>query len=416
MTSGCVAHEIPEGLLESVVRRESASVVGMLVRLLGSVDRAEEIFQQSLVVALERWPEEGVPRNPGAWLATVAKRRAIDEIRLTRLHDAKHEIIARDEDGVASPSDPRPIPDDRLRLIFTCCHPALTPDSQVAITLRLVCGFETGEIARAFLVSEPTIAQRLVRAKRTIAERRLVWAEPDPAELPERLAAVLAVVYLVFNEGYAASSGTLLQRTDLAREAIELGGVVAALLPDAPEVHGLLALMELQMSRSVARTDANGAIVLLEEQDRSRWDRARIDRGLAHLARAGTGARGPYRLQAEIAACHAIAPSWQATDWGRIADVYGELARVAPSPVVELNRAVAVAMCHGPAAGLAIVDGLRDLPAMREYRLLPATRADLLRRLGRLAEARDEYERALALSENAAEREFLARRRDDLGR
>jgi RNA polymerase sigma factor (sigma-70 family) len=407
--SGDVSEALPAGLLDDLVRRESARVVGMLVRLLGSVDRAEETLQESLVAALERWPREGVPRNPGAWLATVAKHRAIDRLRLERLHETKHEAIARE--GPPIPASPAAIPDDRLRLVFTCCHPALSPESQVAITLRLVCGLGTDEIARAFLVSEPTIAQRLVRAKRTIAERRLPYEVPGPAELPARLAAVLSVVYLVFNEGYSASTGTLLQRVDLAREAIELGTLLAELLPDAAEVHALVALMELQTSRSAARTSPSGDVVLLEDQDRGRWDRARIARGLAHLARARRGEpAGPYRLQAEIAGCHATAPSWAATDWVRIAALYGELARVMPSPVVELNRAVAVAMADGPAAGLAIVDALRDVPSLRDYRLLPSTRADLLRRLGRVDEARAEYERALALTVNRAEQTFLLRR------
>jgi RNA polymerase sigma factor (sigma-70 family) len=396
-----VPEALPDGLLDDLVRRESARVVGMLVRLLGSVDRAEETFQESLVAALERWPEEGVPRNPGAWLATVAKHRAIDRLRLERLHESKHETIARDAPPV--PASPAAIPDDRLRLVFTCCHPALSPESQVAITLRLVCGLGADEIARAFLVSEPTIAQRLVRAKRTIAERRLPYEVPDAADLPARLAAVLSVVYLVFNEGYSASSGTLLQRVDLAREAIELGTLLAELLPGESEVHALVALMELQTSRSTARTTPTGDVVLLEDQDRTRWDRTRIARGLARLARARTAeAPGPYLLQAEIAGCHATAPSWAATDWARIAALYRALARVAPSPVVELNRAVAVAMAEGPAAGLAIVDALRDVPS--------------LRRLGRFAEARAEYERALALTANRAEQAFLARRIDECAR
>jgi predicted RNA polymerase sigma factor len=284
-------------------------------------------------------------------------------------------------------------------------------EARVALTLRMLGGLSTPEIARAFLVSEPTIAQRLVRAKRTIAERRLPYEVPGAAELPARLAAVLSVVYLVFNEGYSASTGTLHQRVDLAREAIELGTLLAGLLPDAAEVHALVALMEIQTSRSAARTTPAGDVVLLEDQDRCRWDQARIARGLARLERARmAGAPGPYRLQAEIAGCHATAPSWAATDWARIAGLYAELGRVTPSPVVELNRAVAVAMAEGPAAGLAIVDALRDVPSLRDYRLLPSTRADLLRRLGRFAEARTEYERALGLTANRAEQGFLAER------
>jgi RNA polymerase sigma-70 factor, ECF subfamily len=404
-----VTEPLPAGLIDDLVRRESARVVGMLVRMFGSVDRAEETFQESLVAALERWPVEGVPRNPAAWLVTVAKHRAIDTLRLERLHETKHEAIARD--GPPALASPAGLPDDRLRLVFTCCHPALSTESQVAITLRLVCGLGTDEIARAFLVSEPTIAQRLVRAKRTIAEKRLPFEVPAAAELPARLSAVLAVVYLVFNEGYSASAGSLLQRVDLAREAIELGSLLAELLPDEPEVHGLMALMELQTSRSAARTDAAGEIVLLEDQDRSRWDQARIARGVAWLARSrALDDAGPYRLQAEIAGCHATASSWAATDWRRIATLYAALARVTPSPVVELNRAVAVAMAEGPAAGLAIVDALREVPSLRDYHLLPSTRADLLRRLGRFADAHAEYERALSLTANRAQQAFIARR------
>jgi RNA polymerase sigma factor (sigma-70 family) len=412
-----VPETVTDAALDEIVRRESARVVGMLVRLLGSVERAEEVFQESLVTALERWPVEGMPQNPGAWLATVAKHRALDHLKLERLHDAKHAAIGREAERTVGLATAETIPDDRLRLVFTCCHPALSRESQVAITLRLVCGLTTDEIARAFLVSEPTIAQRLVRAKRTIAERRLPYEVPAAAELPDRLAAVLAVVYLVFNEGYSATTGTTLQRVDLAREAIELGGLLARLLPDEPEVHALLALMELQTSRSTARTDGAGNVVLLEHQDRSRWDRPRIARGLAHLARARDGTpAGPYRLQAEIAACHTSAATWSATDWPRIAALYDALGRVAPSPVVELNRAVAVAMAQGPAAGLAIIDALRDLPSLRDYRLLPATRADLLRRLGRFDEAHTEYRRALDLTENRAERTFLARRLEQCAR
>ena len=400
---------LPTGLIDELVRRESARVVGMLVRMLGSVDRAEETFQEGLVAALERWPVEGVPRNPAAWLVTVAKHRAIDAIRLERLHETKHETIARE--APPTPASPVGLPDDRLRLVFTCCHPALSTESQVAITLRLVCGLGTDEIARAFLVSEPTIAQRLVRAKRTIAERRLPYEVPSAAELPERLSAVLAVVYLVFNEGYMASAGTLLQRVDLAREAIELGTLLAELLPDEPELHGLMALMELQTSRSAARTDAAGEIVLLEDQDRGRWDRTRIARGLGWLARSrASDDAGPYRLQAEIAGCHATAASWAATDWHRIATLYAALAAVTPSPVVELNRAVAVGMAFGPAAGLELVDALASEPSLKGYHHLPSARGDLLEKLGRTGEARAEFERAASLTQNARERELLLQR------
>jgi RNA polymerase sigma factor (sigma-70 family) len=400
-------------VLDDVVRRESARVIGMLVRLLGNLDRAEEVFQESIVAALEHWPVAGVPENPGAWLSTVARNRALDELRRDRLHATKEEELVRQTiiPSAAGGAPPEAIPDDRLRLVFTCCHPALSPESRVAITLRLVCGLTTPEIASAFLVSEATIAQRLVRAKRTIHERRLPYVVPEARELPERLASVLAVVYLVFNEGYSASAGATLQRVDLVREAIELGQVLAQLVPAESEVHGLLALMELQASRSAARVDLDGNLVLLEDQDRRRWDGARIRRGLAHLDRArGCEAAGPYGIQAEIAACHARASTWNDTDWPRIAALYASLAAVAPSPVVELNRAVAVSMVDGPAAGLAIVDGLREAPRLRDYHLLPATRADLLRRVGSWSDARAEYARALTLARNATERDFLARR------
>ena len=408
------------GVLEDLFRRESARVVGMLVRMLGNLDRAEEIFQETLVAAMEHWPGSGIPDNPGAWLSTVARNRALDEGRRDRLHRSKHEALAREqklEVGIARELPlPEAIPDDRLRLVFTCCHPALSRESQIAITLRLVCGLTTAEIARAFLVSEPTIAQRLVRAKRTIQERKLPYAVPDTADLPERLTAVLAVVYLVFNEGYSATDGAALVRVDLVREAIHLGRVLAELMAEEPEVHGLVALMELQASRAAARADAEGNLVVLEDQDRRRWDRERIARGLVHLGRARAGQMpGPYRLQAEIAACHAAAATWAVTDWRRIAALYTELAQYAPSPVVELNRAVAVGMVEGPAAGLALVDRLAELPALRDYHLLPATRADFLRRLERWPEARAEYERALALARNRREQDFLARRLAECG-
>jgi RNA polymerase sigma factor (sigma-70 family) len=407
-----VSEPTPDDVVEVAARREAARVIGMLVRLLGSLDRAEEIFQESLVAALEHWRVEGVPQNPGAWLSQVAKNRALDELRRDRLHQAKHEVLAREPPGpAAAPALAEEIPDDRLRLVFTCCHPALARESQVAITLRLVCGLTTGEIARAFLVSEPTIAQRLVRAKRTIHERRLPYVVPARAELAERLTAVLTVVYLVFNEGYSASGGLALQRVDVAREAIQLGAVLAELLPAEAEVHGLVALMHLQASRGGARTDAEGNLVLLEDQDRGRWDQARITRGLAALERArATGPAGPYRLQAEIAACHAVAATWADTDWTRIAALYADLVRLVPSPVIELNRAVAVSMVEGPAAGLAIVDGLAGEPRLRDYHLLPATRADLLRRTGAWSAARAEYARARSLTQNRSEQEFLARR------
>ena len=403
-----MSETLPAGLIDDLVRRESARVVGMLVRMLGSVDRAQETFQESLVAALERWPVEGVPRNPAAWLVTVAKHRAIDTLRLERLHETKHEAIARD--GPPAPASPAGLPDDRLRLVFTCCHPALSTESQVAITLRLVCGLGTDEIARAFLVSEPTIAQRLVRAKRTIRERGLVYEVPEGDELTNRLPAVLAVVYLIFNEGYAAHTGDALLRDDLCVEAIRLGTMLAELMPAEPEVLGLLALMELQASRAAARADDAGQLVLLADQDRTRWDRRQIERGLGWLARAGAIERaGPYQLQAAIAACHARALSWEATDWPRIVALYATLAAVAPSPVVDLNRAAAIGMAEGPAAGLAALDRV-DAAPLSAYHLLPAARADFLRRLGRRAEAARQYRAALELVDNARERAFLTAR------
>jgi len=396
--------------LEQVFRDEWGRVVASLIGFLGDFDLAEEAAQEAFALAAERWPRDGPPASPRAWLTTTARNRAIDRIRRDRTLAAKTRLLDVPE-ATEDEMDETTIPDERLELIFTCCHPALELDAQVALTLRTLGGLTTEEIARAFLVPQETMGKRLVRAKRTIAERRLPYEVPSAAELPARLAAVLAVVYLVFNEGYSASAGTLLQRVDLAREAIELGTLLAELLPDEPEVHGLMALMELQTSRSAARTDAAGEIVLLEDQDRGRWDRTRIARGLGWLARSrASDDAGPYRLQAEIAGCHATAASWAATDWHRIATLYAALAAVTPSPVVELNRAVAVAMADGPAAGLAIVDGLREVPSLRDYHLLPSTRADLLRRLGRFADARAEYERALSLTANRAQQAFIARR------
>jgi RNA polymerase sigma factor (sigma-70 family) len=379
----------------------------MLVRLLGSVERAEEVFQESLVTALERWPVEGMPQNPGAWLATVAKHRALDHLKLERLHDAKHAAIGREAERTVGLATAETIPDDRLRLVFTCCHPALSRESQVAITLRLVCGLTTDEIARAFLLSEPTIAQRLVRAKRTIAERRLPYEVPAAAELPDRLAAVLAVVYLVFNEGYSATTGTTLQRVDLAREAIELGGLVARLLPDEREVHALLALMELQTSRSTARTDGAGNARPLEHQDRSRWDPPRIARAARapRPPRDGTPA-GPYRLQAEIAACHASAATC-----GRLGAHRGALRRARPRRAVAGRRAQprgrVVAMADGPAAGR---DHRRsgDTPSLRDYRLLPSTRRSVRAASVASAEARRSTSAPSTSPENRAERAFLA--------
>jgi RNA polymerase sigma factor (sigma-70 family) len=371
--------------------------------------------QAAFEQAVAHWPVDGLPDRPGAWLLTAARRRALDRLRRARRAAARVDALAYEAslDAVNEPvdvMDPEAIPDDRLRLIFTCCHPGLAADSRVALTLRLVGGLSTAEIARAFLVSEPTIAQRLVRAKRVIRDRHLPYEVPEGDELAARLPAVLAVVYLVFNEGYAAHTGEALVRHELCDEALRLGEILAELMRGEPEVLGLLALMELQASRAAARTDADGNLVLLADQDRSRWDRARIARGLAYLDRAGTteGA-GAYQLQAAIAACHARAPSWEETDWRLIVAHYRALARVAPSPVVELNRAVAIGLGEGPEAGLAELDRLDDA-ALRGYHLLPAARADFLRRLGRHAEAAGEYRRALGLADNPRERAFLAAR------
>lgn len=396
-------------------RLEYGRVVASVLRIVRDIDAAEEIVQEAFAQALDHWPADGTPERPGAWLLTTARRRALDHLRRARRAGARAEALAYEAalaatDGGPDVTDPEAIPDDRLRLIFTCCHPALPGDSQVALTLRLVGGLSTGEIARAFLVPEPTIAQRLVRAKRTIRDRGLPYEVPEGTELSARLPAVLAVVYLIFNEGYAAHTGDALVRHDLCEEAIRLGRMLAELMGEEPEVLGLLALMELQASRAATRTDAEGNLVLLADQDRSRWDRARIARGLAHLDRAGPLERaGPYQLQAAIAACHARAASWEATDWPRIVAYYRALAEVAPSPVVELNRAVAIGLAEGPEAGLAALDHV-DASALRGYHLLPAARADFLRRLGRGREAAAEYRRALALADNAREQTFLAAR------
>jgi RNA polymerase sigma factor (sigma-70 family) len=396
-------------------RQEYARVVASVLRMVRDIDLAEEIVQEAFEQALDRWPVAGTPDRPGGWLLTTARRRAIDRLRRTRRAGAKAEALAYEatlgaDDGSPDVSDPETITDDRLRLIFTCCHPGLPADSRVALTLRLVGGLSTVEIAHAFLVPEPTIAQRLVRAKRTIRDRALPYEVPEGAELSERLPAVLAVVYLVFNEGYAAHSGDALVRHDLCAEAVRLGHMLAELMPGEPEVLGLLALMELQTSRIATRADADGNLVLLADQDRSRWDRARIASGLDLLGRAGPIARaGPYQLQAAIAACHARAAAWEATDWEAIVTHYRALAEIAPSPVVELNRAVAIGLARGPAAGLAALDGI-DAAALRGYHLLPAARADFLRRLGRAAEAAAEYRRALELTDNAREQSFYASR------
>ncbi len=401
--------------LAELFRLEYARVVASVLRIVRDVDAAEEVVQDAFAQALAHWPATGAPERPGAWLLTAARRRALDRLRGARRADAHAAALAYETalgagDGGPDVADPETIPDDRLRLIFTCAHPALPAESRVALTLRLVGGLTTAEIARAFLVAEPTIAQRLVRAKRAIRERGLPYEVPEGDELGARLPAVLAVIYLIFNEGYAAHTGDALVRDDLSAEAIRLGAMLAELMPDAPEVHGLLALMELHASRFAARADADGNLVLLADQDRGRWDRDRIARGLAWLESAGPIERaGPYQLQAAIAACHARAAAWEATDWPRIVGLYATLAAIMPSPVVELNRAAAIGMAEGPAAGLAALDRL-DAGALRAYHLWPAARADFLRRLGRRAEAAAAYRAALDLTDNTRERAFYAAR------
>ena len=396
-------------------REEYARVVASMLRMVRDIDLAEEIVQEAFEQALDRWPVTGTPDRPGGWLLTTARRRAIDRLRRARRAGARADALAYEAtlgagDEGPDVSDPETISDDRLRLIFTCCHPGLPADSRVALTLRLVGGLSTAEIACAFLVPEPTIAQRLVRAKRTIRDRALPYEVPEAPQLPERLPAVLAVVYLIFNEGYAAHTGDALVRHDLCAEAVRLGHMLAELMPGEPEVLGLLALMELQTSRASTRADDDGNLVLLADQDRSRWDRERIARGLALLDQAGPFAGvGPYQLQAAIAACHARASSWEATDWEAIVTHYRSLAEIAPSPVVELNRAVAIGLARGPAAGLTALDAI-DAASLRGYHLWPAARADFLRRLGRPAEAAAEYRRALALTDNAREQRFYAAR------
>jgi RNA polymerase sigma factor (sigma-70 family) len=404
--------------IDAVWRIESARLIAGLARMVRDVGLAEELAQDALVAALERWPVTGVPDNPGAWLMATAKNRAIDRLRRARVVERKHEEIghepAPEHDALAAleaalDGDPG---DDLLRLVFTACHPVLPPEGRVALTLRLLGGLTTPEIARAFLVAEPTMAQRIVRAKRTLAEARVAFEVPRGAELAERLASVLEVIYLVFNEGYAATSGGDWMRPALCEDALRLGRILAQLMPGEPEVHGLVALMEIQASRIRARTGPSGEPVLLLDQNRARWDHVLIRRGLAALDRAVAlgGAGGPYALQAAIAACHARAATAADTDWPRIAALYAVLAALAPSPVVELNRAVAVAMAFGPAAGLALVDALTDEPALEGYHLLPSVRGDLLARLGRFDEARAELERAAALADNARERDLLLAR------
>ncbi len=419
-----VVAALPEAqrAIHAVWRIESARLIAGLARLVRDVGRAEDLAQDALVAALERWPESGIPDNPGAWLMAVARRRAIDGLRRERRLARKHEILGRELEAGAGAADPAEaldddVGDDLLRLIFTCCHPILSPEARVALTLRLLGGLSTDEIARAFLTPEPTVAQRIVRAKRTLAEARVPFEVPRGPDRAERLSSVLQVIYLVFNEGHSATAGEQWVRPELCEEALRLGRILAGLAPGEPEVHGLAALMEIQASRLRARVGPSGEPVLLLDQDRSRWDRVLIGRGLEALERAEAlgGALGPYALQAAIAACHARAATAAETDWPRIAALYDALAQVAPSPVVQLNRAVALGMAYGPAAGLEAVEALLAEPALRGYHLLPGVRGDLLFRLGRLAEARGEFERAASLTRNAREREVLLRRAEGCG-
>ena len=406
--------------VEAVWRIESPRLIAGLTRMVRDVGVAEELAQDALVAALETWPRSGVPDNPGAWLMATAKHRAIDALRRGERPARRQRALALDlererRDRPADDLEARlddPIGDDLLGLVFMTCHPVLGQEARIALTLRLVGGLTTAEIARAFLVAEPTVGQRISRAKRTLAEARVPFEVPPRDQLGARLASVLEVVYLVFNEGYAATAGDDLLRPALCEDALRLGRVLAGLLPGEAEVHGLVALMEIQASRTRARTGPDGAPVLLADQDRARWDRVLIHRGLEALGRADAagGAYGPYALQAAIAACHAVAPSVEETDWLRIAALYDALAQVAGSPVVKLNRAVAVGMAYGPQAGLDHVDGLRDEPALARYHLLPSVRGDLLARLGRTAEARAEFAHAAALTRNARERAFLLER------
>jgi RNA polymerase sigma-70 factor (ECF subfamily) len=407
--------------IDAVWRIESPRLIAALARMVRDVGLAEELAHDALVVALEQWPESGIPDNPGAWLMATAKHRAIDQLRRRKRLERKHEELGRDADVTAmqtlTESDlaaaiDDEIGDDLLRLVFVACHPVLSMDARVALTLRLLGGLTTEEIARAFLAPEPTIAQRIVRAKRTLAEAHVPFEAPRGRELVARLVSVLEVVYLVFNEGYSATAGDDWVRPALCEDALRLGRVLAELAPSEPEVHGLVALMEIQASRLRARVGPSGEPVLLLDQDRGRWDYLLIGRGLAALERAEVlgGARGPYALQAAIAACHARARAAELTDWGRIAALYTELAEVAPSPVVELNRAVAVAMARGPEAGLALVDALTREGSLEGYHLLPSVRGDLLAKLGRLDEARSELERAASLTRNAHERALLLAR------
>jgi RNA polymerase sigma factor (sigma-70 family) len=405
--------------IDAVFRIESPRLIGGLARIVRDIGLAEELAQDALVAALQQWPESGVPRNPGAWLMAIGKNRAVDLIRRSKTLERKTEELGREievkqgsgqEDFDAAVEDD--IGDDLLRLLFTACHPILSTEARTALTLRLLGGLTTEEIARAFLAPEPTVAQRIVRAKRTLAEAQVPFEVPSGTELAERLSSVLEVVYLIFNEGYSATAGDDLVRPALCEDALRLGRILAELTPKEPEVHGLVALMEIQASRLGARTDSSGQPILLLDQNRGRWNQLLIRRGLAALERAERlgGAKGPYALQAAIAACHARARIPEETDWVRIAALYSDLARAVPSPVVELNRAVAIGMAFGPAAGLQIADALTEVPSLKSYHLLPSVRGDLLEKLGRFEEAAEEFERAASLTKNGRSRALLTKR------
>jgi RNA polymerase sigma-70 factor, ECF subfamily len=409
--------------IDAVFRIEQAKLIAGLTRVVRDVGLAEELAQDALVVALEQWPKSGIPDKPGAWLMATAKHRAIDRLRRKKLIDRKHAELGRDLEIEGEGAEPDldaalddDIGDDLLRLVFTACHPVLATEARVALTLRLIGGLTTDEIARAFLAAEPTVAQRIVRAKRTVAEKRIPFEVPRGRELAERLGSVLEVIYLIFNEGYSATAGDDWMRPQLCEEALRLGRILAGLAPGEPEVHGLVALMEIQASRLKARAGPLGEPILLLDQNRARWDQLLIRRGLAALAEAEVraqkdgGALGPYALQAAIAACHARARTADETDWARIVGLYGALSEMTPSPVVDLNRAVALAMLFGPGAGLEVVDALADEPALKAYHLLPSVRGDLLHKLGRFEEARAEFERAAALTRNERERNLLLAR------
>ncbi|MFC8840593.1 RNA polymerase sigma factor [Streptomyces griseoincarnatus] len=413
----------PDGAVETVFRMEFPRVVAAVARIVRDVGIAEELAQDALVAALERWPRDGVPDNPGAWLTATARHRAVDLVRRRETYARKLAEIGRDQATATAPSeepaDPDDIDDDLLRLVFTACHPVLSAEARTSLTLRLLGGLTTAEIARAFLVPETTVAQRIVRAKRTLARKNVAFEVPYGPDRDARLGSVLDVIYLIFNEGYAATAGDDWLRPALCEDALRLARVLSGLMPKEPEAHGLTALLEFQASRTAARTGPDGEPVLLADQNRSRWNRMLIARGATALARAdavASGPPGPYVLQAAIAACHAHAYRYEETDWHRIAALYGLLAARTPSPVVELNRAVAVSMADGPEAALALVDALSTEPALRDYHLLPSVRGDLLSRLGRTKEAREEFTRAADLAGNAREREMLRRRAEGAGR